>query len=267
MRGNTDMGKSSEYYEIDLMQLLRMLWQKVWVIILSAVIGAVAAFSIAAFLIPPKYEAQALMYVNNSSFSVGSTSFSISNAELSAAQSLVDTYIVILTSRPTLEAVIEDTKVDYDCDELESMISAEAVNNTEVFSITITSEDPKEAELIANSIVDILPGRIADIVDGSSVRTVEWAIVPLEKSSPNITLFTLLGLLAGIAVSVLVLIIMIASDTLIHNEDYLTETYDLPVLAVIPDLSSGNEDAYYVAYQTKSSSGAQKKTHTAGKRG
>ena len=148
MRGNTDMGKSNEYYEIDIMQLLRMLWQKVWVIILSAVIGAVAAFSIAAFLIPPKYEAQALMYVNNSSFSVGSTSFSISNTELTAAQSLVDTYIVILTSRPTLEAVIEDTKVDYDCDELELMISAEAVNNTEVFSITITSEDPKEAELI-----------------------------------------------------------------------------------------------------------------------
>ena len=135
-----------------------------------------------------------------------------------------------------------------------------------MFSITITSEDPKEAELIANSIVDILPGRIADIVDGSSVRTVEWAIVPSGKSSPNITKCTAYGMFLGIAASITVLIIMMASDTLIHNEDYLTETYDLPVLAVIPDLSSGNEDAYYVAYQTKSS-GAQKKTHTAGKRG
>ncbi len=261
------MSEKKNYYETNYMQLLRFLLQKVWVIILAAVIGAATSFSIAAFLIPPKYEAQALMYVNNSSFSVGSTSFSISNAELSAAQSLVDTYIVILTSRPTLEEVIADTKVEYTCDELESMISAKAVNNTEVFSITITSEDPKEAALIANSIVEILPGRIADIVDGSSVRTVEWAIVSSEKSSPNITSCTAIGLLLGIVASVMVLIIMMASDTLIHNEDYLTETYDLPVLAVIPDLSSGNEDAYYVAYQTKSSSGAQKKTHTAGKRG
>ena len=236
------MEKSSEYYEIDLMQLLGRLWQKVWVIVSAAVIGAVAAFIVAAFVIPPKYEAQALMYVNNSSFSVGSTKLSISSAELSAAQSLVDTYIVILNSRPTLLEVIYDTKVDYDVDELEEMISAEAVNNTEVFKITVTDKDPKEAELIANAIVDILPGRIADIVDGSSVRTVEWAVVPSEKSSPNITLFTLIGLLAGTAVSVMVLIIMMVNDTQIHNEDYLTRTYDLPILAVIPSLPAGIED-------------------------
>lgn len=245
------MGKSNGYFEIDVMQLLRMLWRRAWAIILAAVIGGAAAFSIAAFLIAPKYEAKAMMYVNNSSFSVGSTSFSISNAELSAAQSLVDTYIVILTSRPTLEEVIDNTGVNYSCEELGTMISAAAVNNTEVFSITVTSEDPQEAELIANSIVDVLPVRIADIVDGSSVRTVEWAIVPSEKASPNITMYTAIGMLVGVVVSCMVLIIMMVSDTLIHDEDYLMQTYDLPVLAVIPDLSTRNEEGYYAAYQAK----------------
>ena len=236
-----------EYYEIDLSQLLRTLWRKAWAIVLAAVIGGGAAFSYATFLVTPLYEADAQMYVNNSSFSIGSTSFSVSSTELTAAQSLVDTYIVILYSRDTLNEVISATGVDYSYKELESMLSAQSVNSTEVFSITVTSDDPQEAELIANAIVDILPNRIADIVDGSSVRVVHYAIVPTEKSSPNITRFTAVGVLLGIAISCIVVIIQMICDSMIHTEDYLTETYDLPVLAVIPNLSdhSGDSDYYY----------------------
>ncbi len=245
------MKKKNNYYEIDILQLLRKLWHKAWALVLAALIGGGAAFAYSAFLIIPLYEAEALMYVNNSSFSVGSTSFSINNAELTAAQSLVDTYIVILTSRPTLEAVIDDTGVDYSCDQLEAMISAGAVNNTEVFSITVTSKDPQEAELITNAIVDVLPERIADVVDGSSVRTVEWAIVPSEKSSPNITMYTAIGMLVGFVLACMVVIIQLAGDTLIHDEDYLTETYRIPVLAVIPDLYDDKGNGDYSAYESK----------------
>src|SRR5699024_32789 len=87
-----EMDKKNTYYEIDLMQLLQALWKKAWALVLAALIGGGIAFSYSAFLIAPLYEAEAQMYVNNSSFSVGSTSFSINNAELTAAQSLVDTY-------------------------------------------------------------------------------------------------------------------------------------------------------------------------------
>ena len=46
--------------------------------------------------------------------------------------------------------------------------------------------------------------------------------------------------LAAIAVAVLELM-----DKQIHDTDYLTQTYDIPVLAVIPDLlSAGDTDDY-----------------------
>lgn len=247
-----EMDKKNTYYEIDLMQLLQALWKKAWALVLAALIGGGIAFSYSAFLIAPLYEAEAQMYVNNSSFSVGSTSFSINNAELTAAQNLVDTYIVILVSRPTLERVIDETGINYTCEELESMISAEPVNNTEVFRITITSKSPQEAELIANAIVDILPERISDVVDGSSVRTVEWAVIPSEKSSPNITMYTAIGMLLGGVFACMITIIHLAGDTLIHDEDYLTETYELPVLAVIPNLYEDSKNSYYSTYESKS---------------
>ncbi len=237
-RPNTD-------YKLNLIQVLRRLWKRAWVIALAAVIGGGTAFSYAAFLVTPMYEADAQLYVNNSSFSVGSTSLSL--AELSAAQSLVDTYIVILNSRDTLNEIISATGVNYNYKQLKKMLSAEPVNNTEVFSITVTSDDPQEAALIANAIVDVLPNRIADIVDGSSVRVVHHAIVPTEKASPNVTLFTAIGMVVGIVIACVALIVLMVSDTLIHNEDYLMETYDLPVLAVIPYLYNNSRDDDYYA--------------------
>ena len=252
------MAQSKEYYELDLMQLLRTLWRKAWAIVLAAILGGAILFSYATFIVTPKYEAEAMMYVNNSSFSVGSTKFSIDNAELTAAHNLVETYIVILNSRTTLNEVIKAADLDYTYEELKGMLSAGAVNNTEVFSITVTSKNPQESELIANTIVDILPGKIADIVDGSSVRVVDYAVIPSEKVSPNITMFTAIGMLLGICVSCMILIIRLASDTLIHNEDYLMETYELPVLAVIPNLSEDSKTAYHNGYY--STSEVKKKT-------
>lgn len=242
------MDKSNSYYEINLLQIFHALWHRLWAIILAAILAGGTAFAITAFAVTPRYEAEVLMYVNNSSFSLGSTSFSITSSELTAAQSLVDTYIVILKSRTTLNDVIRKAGLRYSYKELSEMIDSQAVNNTEVFSMKVTSDSPREAELIANTIAEILPDKIADIVDGSSVRIVDYAVMPTEKASPNITLFTLIGVLIGMVVAGMILIIREMMDTQIHDEEYLIQTYNLPVLAVVPDLFSSSGAGYYNAY-------------------
>ena len=65
------------------------------------------------------------------------------------------------------------------------MIDARAVSDTAAFDVTVESENPVEAELVANTIAKILPDRIAEIVDGSSVRIVDYAIIPAHRSSPS----------------------------------------------------------------------------------
>ena len=157
-------------------------------------------FSYATFIVTPKYDAEVLMYVNNSSLSQGSgNAYAISNSELSAAQSLVDTYIIILNSRTTLEKVTEEADLDYSYSKLKSMLRAEAVNGTEVFRVKVTTKDPAESVLIANTIGNVLPKSIADVVDGSDVRIVDYAGVSSEKSSPNENMYAAVGFLAGLS--------------------------------------------------------------------
>lgn len=240
--------RDNEEVEIDLLALARALWRRAWAVILAMLIGGAAMFSYASFLITPLYQAKALMYVNNSSLSVGNTKLSISQAELSAAQSLVDTYIVILNSRTTLNDVIKEAEVPYTYEQLSSMISAQAVNATEVFEVVVTDANPQEAEKIANAIADILPNKIAAIVEGSSARIVDYAVVPSQKSSPNITKLTAMGLLAGFVLSAAVIIVLELMDETIHDEDYLAQNFDLPVLAAIPDMLNGGKDKGYYKY-------------------
>ena len=64
---------------------------------------------------------------------------------------------------------------------LKGMIQTESVNETEVFSITVTCDDPHEAEHIANTIARVLPDKISNVVEGSSVRVVDYAVVPSGK--------------------------------------------------------------------------------------
>ena len=236
--------KKNEYAELDLIELLQALWHRAWAIVLAAVIFAGAAFAYARYIITPLYEASALMYVNNSSFSLGSTNFSINNSELSAAHNLVNTYIIILGTRSTLEDVIEKAELDYSYEKLSKMITASAVNNTEIFRIKVTSPDPYEAQYIANVIARVLPGKISDVVDGSSVRIVDYAVAPKVKSSPNVSKYTMVGLLLGIAVSCAVIILARLFDDQIHDDETLSKSFNIPLLASIPDLKATKSGRY-----------------------
>lgn len=246
MRSGTVNNMENGELEIDLLKLLQALWRKAWAIVLVTAIAGGAVFAATAVFIRPKYRAEALMYVNSSNISVGGTKVSISQSELSAAQTLVDTYIVILNTRTTLEDVIERTGVSYDYEELKEMITAESVNGTEVFSIQVVSKDPAEAEKLANAIAQTLPEKIASIVEGSSARIVDYAVIPAEKDSPSLVRNTAVGMILGFVLICAVIVVQELMDDLIHDADYLNQTYDIPVLAVIPDLlSTKSSNDYY----------------------
>ena len=182
---NKQIDKNQEV-EIDLRSVFSAIFRRAWLIVLVAVLCAALAFTGTYFFITPQYEASAKFYVNNSSISVGGTSLSISSGDLVTSRGLVDSYIVILNTRETLNDVADYAGVKLSYAEIARMIKAEAVNETEIFQVTVTSKDPAEAEKIANAIAYILPNRIGNIIEGTSAKVVEAAVVPLLLVLPVI---------------------------------------------------------------------------------
>lgn len=239
---------AKKYYTIDLLHIFKFLWRKIWIVILAALLAASVGFGLSAFLIKPTYSSTIMLYVNNSSFSLGNTSFSISSSEITAAQSLVKTYGEILDNRTTLERVIEKANVDYTYEDLHKMIASGSSNDTEIMYVTVTTNDPYEAAKIANCIAEVLPVRIAEIIDGASMEVVDSAVPNLRKVAPSITKYTAVGLILGAVLSVIVLAIIAMMDDRIHDEDYIIETYEYPILAKIPNLVDTDGKNKYSKY-------------------
>ena len=241
-----------DYYVVDLAYIAKVIWQKIWIVAIVSLILAAVGFSLAAFIIAPTYSSSIMLYVNNSSFTVGDLGFSISSSELTAAQSLAKTYTVLLKNRTTLERLIDETGVAYGWEDLYDMIQSGPVNETEVMRVTVTCKDPYEAEKIANGIAVVLPQRVAEIVEGASMEVVDSAIADTHKVAPSITMYTAVGFILGAILSVVVLIIMVLMDNTVHDEEYVIKTYDYPILAKIPDLLDSGTRKYGYYYKRTS---------------
>lgn len=248
---NENRMKENEEFEIDLGRLLRAVLGKTWLVALVSVLGAVMMFAVTHFLITPQYESTAMFYVNNNSLSVGDASFSLSSGDLSTSRNLVDSYIVILNTRETLNDVLDYAQSSRTYSELKDMISANSVNETEIFRVTVTSPDPAEAELLANAIAYVLPERIGTIIDGTSAKIVDTAVAASNPSSPSYTKNILIGFMLGFLLTVGIIVVREIFDIMIRSEEDLAEVCTHPVLASVPDMMSASKGGYSYGYDRK----------------
>ncbi len=225
--------KNNDYYTIDLKHIFTEIWRRFWIVILAAIIVAGAAFVWSSYFIKPQYSASIKLYVNN----VTSGSTIISSSQIAAAQQLVNTYREVLHSRPTYEAIIAKTGGSYTAGQMAGYISSGAINDTEIMYVKVTTSDPYEAAEIANCIAEILPDRISQVIEGSSVEIFETAIPNESKVSPNITQYTTTGMLLGALFAIAMIAIHTLLDNRIHDEDYVINNYKYPILAKIPSLA------------------------------
>lgn len=239
--------------EINIGWVVRAIMNRAWRVIMASVLCAAIAFGYTFQFITPQYQSTAMFYVNNNSFSVGDAALSITSGDLVTSRGLVDSYIVILKTRETLNEVIDYTGLDLTYSEVSNMISAAAVNETEIFRVTVTNPDPQEAEKIASAIAYILPKRISNIIDGTSAKIVDSAVAPAGPSSPSYTKNTLIGFLLGFLMSTGLIALKEISDTTIRSEEDIEHVCAHPVLTMVPDMqASGKKNSdYYYGYGEK----------------
>ena len=254
--------RQKEEIEIDMGRVFRAVMNKAWLVAIVAVLCAVLTFLGTFFLVTPQYEAAAKFYVNNSNLSLGDASLSISSGDLTTSRSLVDSYIVILNTRETLIDVIDYSGVSRSYGEVRNMLTAASVNETEIFQVTVTSPDPQEAERIANAIAYILPKRIGTIIDGTSARVAEAAVVPSSPSSPSYPKNTVVGFLLGFVLSVGVIALREIFDTTIRVEEDITQSCKHPILAAVPDMAAPGKGGSYYGYGSSRSKKGKYATST-----
>lgn len=237
--------EKNDEIRLDLKRLAGAVWSKKWRIAIAAVLCAALALAGTALFVTPVYQACATFYVSNVDSDSGKSG--ISASDITASRNLVDSCIVILKTRESLSAVIEYAGADLTASQLEDMISADSIDETEIFRVVVSSPDPEEAEKLAKAISEVLPQRLAGIIEGACAKTVEVTDAPDRPSAPNYTGCTVLGFLLGLILSVGTVVLRDIFDGTIRTEADVTRITQYPVLASVPDMSAGCKKKYPVS--------------------
>ncbi len=264
--------------EINLMDILKSVLRRWWIILLATVIFACSGFAMANIRYVPSYSTTIKMYVNNDSLVVGPTKVSISSGDIAAAQSLVNTYLEILKTYETYEKTMEVIEASgdelsrhYSYDAFLGMISSGSLNETEVFYITVTcggqksdlsitdGTEPagaKDACLIADAVMVSLVERIENVINSSSASKVEG----VHRYSTSTCDDTRTGMIAAMIGFILAAGLCILFDVFINDkiqdEEWLPQTFgeEYPVLSVVPNAYQ-KEGHSYKRYGNKSDKG------------
>lgn len=230
--------KQDEEIVIDIKEVIKLMFNRAFSIILCTLAFGLAVYAGVYFLVTPQYEASITMYVNNKAGADNNTT--MSQSDMNASVQLVDTYSAIIMSKSVLREVIAEADVELTEEDLYEAISTSAVNDTEVFEVSVLNEDPKAAARIANSIAEIVPAQIAEIAEGSSIKVVDYADIPDEIAKPSYLKWTLLGMLFGFFLSVLIIFIRELTDNSVKSEADFSQ-WDYPILSTIPDLEEAGK--------------------------
>lgn len=242
--------------EIDMRLLISVLMRRIWLLILCAVLLGALAFGYTEFFVTPKYQASVVIYVNSTRTNADGSIATLTASDLNTAQRLVATYVNILQSDRVLTSVSEEISTQLTPKQIREMMTADSVNETEVFQVKISNKDPHLAAEIANAIAHVAPEEIAQIVTGSSTKIIDYAKVPTEPYTPSTVRNTALGAIGGFLLAALVVILQVLLDVRIHDEADLAKLSDAPILGRIPvfDPDGKKENAY-----VQTSKPAQKK--------
>ncbi|CYZ14364.1 Wzz/FepE/Etk N-terminal domain-containing protein [Streptococcus suis] len=215
--------------EIDVLFLLKTIWRKKFLILLTVVLTAGLAFVYSSFLVTPQYESTTRIYVVSQNVEAGA---GLTNQELQAGTYLVKDYREIILSQDVLTQVATELNLK---ESLKEKISVSIPVDTRIVSISVRDADPNEAARIANSLRTFAAQKVAEVTKGSDVTTLEEAVPAEAPTTPNTKRNILLGLLAGgILATGLVLVMEVLDDRVKRPQD-IEEVMGLILLGIVPD--------------------------------
>ena len=225
--------KEQEKFEIDVFQLVKVLWKRKFLIVLAALVAGLAAFAYSSFVIQPQYTSTTRIYVVNRN---QADKPGLTNQDLQAGSYLVKDYREIILSQDVLEKVVADQKLTMDAKTLGKKVSVTVPADTRIVSISVRDGNPEEASRIANALREVAAQKIISVTRVSDVTTLEEARPATSPSSPNIRRNTMMATIAGVGfVTVIVLLVELLDDRVKRPED-IEEVMHLSLLGVIPNL-------------------------------
>lgn len=215
--------------EIDVLSLLRTIWRKKFLILLTAILTTGLAFAYSAFLATPQYDSTTRLYVVNQSSDNGAV---ITNQDLQAGSFLVKDYKEIILSQDVLKNVTSTLGIT---EGIKDKITVNIPTDTRILSITVRDSDPNQAATIANTLRDEAAKKIIEVTKVSDVTTLEAALPAEKPSTPRTKRNLVLGFVAGAFLATALVLVLEVLDDRVKRPQDIEEGLGMTLLGIVPN--------------------------------
>jgi capsular polysaccharide biosynthesis protein len=214
--------------EINVKELFLTLLRKSWIIILVTILCVVGAGFYTTNYVEPYYTSTAKLYILNKQGDQTTMS------DLQMGSTLTQDYMILITSRPVMEKVINTLNLNMSYQGLASLVSVYTPQNTRVLELTVTYDDPDMAKLLVDTIAEVSTQSMVSIMGIDKVNVVEEGSYPYAPSGPNFNRNTrIAGMAGGLLTAFIIGLIFMLNDSIKSTED-IEKYLGLTTLGSIP---------------------------------
>lgn len=228
--------QEKDLIQLDIMLLLRRIWEKKVLIVLVTLLFTVASLAVSIFVITPQYSSTTKVYVVNQT---KDEKKAITTQDVQLGSLLVKDYKEIILSNKVMEDAAEKSGTGLTAKELAKKVSVEAPKDTRIISITVQDKDPQVASDLANTVKEVSADQIKEVTKIDDVTTLEEAKAATSPSSPNILKNGILATALGFILAVAGVVLFELLDDRVKRAEDIEETMGLVLLGVVPDTKTG----------------------------
>ncbi|MBR0081791.1 MAG: hypothetical protein IJP98_03505 [Clostridia bacterium] len=226
----TEVSGTGAEFEIDLKDLFFRCLAAWKLFVIVTLIGGALAFCYTYFLIAPKYEATATIYLVN----LKDESYGATISDLQIGTALTQDYIKIFDLWDIHHEVAENLQLPYSEASLKSRLTVKNESGTRLLGLTVRTTNPTEAAVIANEYAEVASRFISERMATDEPRIVSYANVPTNPVGPSKTRNTVIGLLAGFLLVFVVVFLRMVFDDKIRTAEDIRKCTGLINLAIVP---------------------------------
>ncbi len=211
--------------------ILRMLWASKFLIIALACLVATMFLVQTVYFSEPQYMADGMLYVKNRT--EANIEGVIQGSDISTSRSLSNTYIEILKSRSFLTDVSEALGGKYTWKQIKSMLTVSSVNETELLTISVKTNNAEDSGAIARAIMEKAPDKLQSVLNGGGVEIIDSANNTGTLVDPGTTRKTVLGGALGAFLGSAIAFLRNLFDKKVHKGEDVAKRYNVSILGNI----------------------------------
>lgn len=217
---------------IGILELMKLIKNKWYVVVLTSVLGFILAFVVSTYFIQPQYVSSISLLVSRSQTEENP----LQQGEINTNIQMISTYRDMIENPVILGKVSEKLTENVSAASLYDKIKVQNQSDSQIFSIKVTDSDPDRAASIANAVAEVFKESIGQIINVKDMVILSPATPNSEAVSPDIKFNQVVGTVAGAILGVASILIYVMIDTRVYDEVFISEELEWNRLGTISSL-------------------------------